>query len=187
MTDKENKLLMKIATGDKSITILGDIAKFNKKAVEYAKNPALSVIGDAAARDDASFFNNTANSVGSIAASPRRTAAQEFRDALHTKPSYIDVLKNRANDAWNWTKGKWNELSPETQKFVGDVGLGAAGGLAGDALVRLLGGKRNKALRLLGMLGGVGVGMAANSYLQNPDFKNKVNTGFNSLINKFKG
>ena len=186
MSDMKTKLLLKAASGDKSITILGDIAKMNKKAVEYAKNPALSVIGDAAARDDAAFFNHTADSVGSISASPRRTAAQEFRDALYTKPSYLDVLKNRANDAWDWTKGKWNELGPETRNTIGAVGLGTAGGLAGDALIRLLGGKRSKALRLLGMLGGVGAGMAANSYLQNPDFKTKVDTGLSSLISKLK-
>ena len=165
MIDKENKLLMKIATGDKSITILGDIAKFNKKAADPLAWTNLPTAEDTLVNK----LNDNA-----------------VKTVTNKKPSYIDVLKNRAGDAWNWTKGKWNELSPETQKFVGDVGLGTAGGLAGDALVRLLGGKRNKALRLLGMLGGVGVGMAANSYLQNPDFKNKVNTGFNSLINKFK-
>ena len=187
MSGMKTKLLLKVASGDKSITVLDDIVKLNKKAVAYAKNPALSVIGDAAERDDAVFFNNTANSVGSIAASPRRTAAQEFRDALLTKPSYIDVLKNRAGDAWSWTKGKWNQLSPETQKSIGDIGLGAAGAMTGDALIRLLGGKKNRALRLLAMLGGAGLGIAGNRYLQNPAFKSKVNTGFNSLINKFKG
>ena len=174
MMDKENKLLMKIATGDKSITILGDIAKFNKKAVAYAKNPALTVIGEAAERNPAA---------NAITAAADKAGIQRG----YVKPTYLDALKQRAGEAWDWTKGKWNELNPETQKFVGDIGLGTAGGFAGDALVRLLGGKRNKALRLLGMLGGVGVGMAANSYLQNHDFKNKVNTGFNSLINKFKG
>ena len=167
MTDKENKLLMKIATGDKSITILGDIAKFNKNAatdpLAWSKQPNA---------EDALINNLNDNAVNTV---------------MSKKPSYIDALKQRAGDAWNWTKGKWNELSPETQKSIGDIGLGAAGGLAGDALVRLLGGKRNKALRLLGMLGGVGLGVAANNYLQNPDFKNKVNTGFNSLINKLKG
>ena len=174
MTDKENKLLMKIATGDKSITVLGDIAKLNKMAVAYAKNPALTVIGDAAET------NPAANAI--MAAADKAGIQRGY-----VKPTYFDALKQRAGEAWDWTKGKWNELNPEVRNIAGGVGLGAAGGLAGDALVRLLGGKRNKALRLLGMLGGVGLGVAANNYLQNPDFKNKVNTGFNSLINKFKG
>lgn len=163
--ETSNKLLIKVAMKDKSITVLGDIAKMNKKAADplaWTKQPTA---------EDTLVNNLNDNAV--------KTSVN--------KPSYIDVLKNRAGDAWNWTKGKWNELNPEVRDIAGGVGLGAAGGLAGDALVRMLGGKRNKALRLLGMLGGVGLGVAANSYLQNPDFKNKVNTGFSSLINKFKG
>ena len=142
MNDMKTKLLLKAASGDKSITILGDIAKLNKKATPDPTTPP--------------------------------------------KPSYMDTLNNYYNDTVNYVKNRWDKLSPETLKTVGDIGLGVAGGLTGDALVRLLGGKRNKALRLLGMIGGVGAGMAANSYLQSPDLRDTVKTGFNSLINKFK-
>lgn len=165
MNDKDTKLLVKIATGDKGVALLGKIATFKKQAYTATKKQAPVVVGEAAEQTPAG------NAEAAV---------------VSAKPSYLDALKNRAAGAVGWTKGKWNGLNPETRNYVGGVGLGAAGGLAGDALARLLGGKRNKALRLLGTLGGVGFGMAANSYLQNPDFKTKVNNGLSSLISKLK-
>lgn len=186
--ETSDKLLIKVAMKDKSITVLGDIAKMNKKAVAYAKNPALTVIGEAAKQDTANQNNAGISPV-------KPTVAQATNNALeaagvqrgYIKPSYLDVLKQRAGDAWDWTKGKWNQLSPATQKSIGDIGLGVAGAMTGDALVRLLGGKKNRALRLLAMLGGAGLGIAGNQYLQNADFKNTVNSGFNKLVSKLKG
>lgn len=187
--ETSDKLLMKVAAKDGSVTLITKFVALNKQAATgHAKNPALTVIGDAAARDDAAFNNS-----GMSPAKP--TAAQTMRDAMDeagvergtVKPSYLDVLKNRVGDAWDWTKGKWNQLGPEWQKSIGDVGLGTAGALTGDALVRALGGRKNKLMRLLGMVGGAGLGIAANSYLQRPDFKNTVNSGVSNIVNKLKG
>lgn len=165
MNDKATKLLVKIATKDKGVAFLSNINALKKQAYKFTKKPDPVVVGEVAEQTPA----------GNVEA-----------EVVTAKPSYLDALKNRAGGAWGWTKGKWNAMSPEARDTVGAVGLGIAGGAAGDALVRLLGGKRSKALRLLGMLGGVGAGMAANSYLQKPDFKTKVDNGLSSLISKLK-
>ena len=101
--------------------------------------------------------------------------------------SYLDMAKEQAKKLY----GKGRAFARENQQGIRDfstnLAYGVTGGLMGDALVRGLGGRKNKVLRLLGLLGGTVGGMAANGYLNNADFRNTVNTNIKGLYNKIKG
>lgn len=115
------------------------------------------------------------------------TTPPMIKKAAEDDKSYLDQAKEQAKKLYN--KGRnWASANQQgIRDFSTDLAYGVSGGLLGDALVRGLGGRKSKVLRLLGLLGGTAGGMFANRYLNNSDFRGSVNSGVKSLYNKITG
>ena len=99
----------------------------------------------------------------------------------------LDWMKEQAKKLYGQGRDFASAHKQELTEGANNLAYGLTGGLLGDALVRGLGGRRNKVLRLLGLIGGGLAGQFAGAYVNNGGFRNEVNSGIKNLYNKITG
>jgi hypothetical protein len=188
--ETSDKLYIKVAALDDSIILMAKIAALNKLAIQYAQNPALTAIGDVAKQDTAQQNNARISPAQPTAAQTLTNAVNQagIQTGAPAKPTYMDALKQKAGQAWDWTKGQWNKLSPETRQSIQDIGAGTAGALAINGIAGLIPGvKKSKIMRALALIGGGAAGIGLSRYLSNPANRQSIADTYKQFTSKLKG